>query len=97
MNKRVTQFWFPAFLTLSLSMVLLAVIEIFGPKPWVDSDARRPPASHDSTRSRLRFLAAFSCRSSARWERISPVVPAGDPALFSLRSFFPFSPTSRFS
>ena len=35
MNKRVTQFWFPAFLTLSLSMVLLAVIEFFGPKPWV--------------------------------------------------------------
>jgi len=34
-NKRVTQFWFPAFLTLSLSMVLLALIEFFGPKPWV--------------------------------------------------------------
>ena len=35
MNKRVTQFWFPAFLTLALSMVLLAVIQIFGPDPWV--------------------------------------------------------------
>jgi hypothetical protein len=35
MNKRVTQFWFPAFLTLSLSMVLLAIVEFFGPKPWV--------------------------------------------------------------
>lgn len=35
-NKRVTQFWFPAFLTLALSMVLLAVIQIFGPRPWVD-------------------------------------------------------------
>jgi len=34
MNKRVTQFWFPAFLTLALSMVLLAVIQIFGPTPW---------------------------------------------------------------
>jgi hypothetical protein len=34
-NKGVIQFWFPAFLTLSLSMVLLAVLEIFGPKPWV--------------------------------------------------------------
>src|SRR5258708_7004251 len=34
-NKRVTQFWFPAFLTLALSMVLLAVVEFFGPKPWV--------------------------------------------------------------
>jgi len=37
MNKRVTQFWFPAFSTLALSMVLLAVIQIFGPKPWMSS------------------------------------------------------------
>jgi len=35
LNKRVSQFWFPAFLTLALSMVLLAVIQIFGPTPWV--------------------------------------------------------------
>ncbi len=35
-NKRVTQFWFPAFVTLALSMVLLAVIQILGPSPWVD-------------------------------------------------------------
>ena len=35
MPKRVAQFWFPAFVTLSLSMVLLAFLEIFGPKPWV--------------------------------------------------------------
>jgi hypothetical protein len=34
-NRRVTQFWFPAFLTLALSMVLLAVIQIFGPTPRV--------------------------------------------------------------
>jgi len=37
MNKRVTQFWFPAFMTLSLSMVLLAVIQIFGPNPWTSA------------------------------------------------------------
>jgi len=35
MTKRVAQFWLPAFVTLLLSMVLLAVIEIFGPNPWV--------------------------------------------------------------
>ncbi len=35
MNKRVTQFWFPAFLTLALSMVLLEVVQFFGPNPWV--------------------------------------------------------------
>lgn len=40
MNKRVTQFWFPAFLTLALSMALLAVIQIFGPDPWVGSPLR---------------------------------------------------------
>jgi hypothetical protein len=34
-NKRVTQFWFPAFVTLALSMVLLALVQIFGPSPWV--------------------------------------------------------------
>src|SRR5437016_9616469 len=35
MPKRVTQFWLPAFLTLLLSMVLLTVIEVFGPHPWI--------------------------------------------------------------
>jgi hypothetical protein len=35
MTKRVAQFWLPAFVTLLLSLVLLAVIQIFGPNPWV--------------------------------------------------------------
>ena len=35
MSNRVAQFWLPAFVTLMLSMVLLAVIQIFGPDPWV--------------------------------------------------------------
>jgi hypothetical protein len=35
MPKRVGQFWLPAFLTLLLSMVLLAVIQVFGPSPWI--------------------------------------------------------------
>jgi len=35
MPKRVAQFWLPAFLTLSLSMVLLALIQRFGPNPWI--------------------------------------------------------------
>src|SRR6266567_8315864 len=37
MPKRVAQFWLPAFLTLLLSMLLLAVSPAFGPNPWVDS------------------------------------------------------------
>ena len=35
MPKRVAQFWLPAFLTLLLSMVLLAAIEVYGPHPWI--------------------------------------------------------------
>ena len=35
MTKRVAQFWLPAFVTLLLSMVLLAVIQVYGPNPWV--------------------------------------------------------------
>jgi len=35
MPKLVAQFWFPAFVTLLLSMVCLALIQIFGPNPWL--------------------------------------------------------------
>jgi len=34
-NKRVSQFWFPAVLTLLLTMVLLEVVQFYGPNPWV--------------------------------------------------------------
>ena len=40
-NKRVSQFWFPAFSTLFLAMVLLMAIEAFGPRPWVSPSANR--------------------------------------------------------
>jgi len=33
MTNRVRQFWLPGLLTLVLSMVLLAVIQVLGPKP----------------------------------------------------------------
>jgi len=35
MNNRVRQFWLPGLLTFTLSMGLLALTQIFGPKPWV--------------------------------------------------------------
>jgi hypothetical protein len=35
MNNRVRQFWFPAFSTILLAMVILMVIEEIGPKPWI--------------------------------------------------------------
>ena len=34
MTNRVTQLWLPGLLTFTLSMILLALTEIFGPKPW---------------------------------------------------------------
>jgi hypothetical protein len=41
MTKRVGQFWLPAFVTLLLSMALLALIQIFGPNPWVTTATPR--------------------------------------------------------
>jgi len=41
MPNRVTQFWIPAFVTLLLSMVCLALIQIFGPNPWVTTATPR--------------------------------------------------------
>ncbi len=35
MSNRVTQFWLPGLLTLAVSMVFLALIQIFGPHPLV--------------------------------------------------------------
>jgi hypothetical protein len=42
MNKRVSQFWFPAFLTLLLAMVFLMVIEELGPRPWISPADNHP-------------------------------------------------------
>jgi hypothetical protein len=41
MNKRVSQFWFPAFLTLLLSMVFLMLIQKFGPDPAIIEPTRK--------------------------------------------------------
>ena len=43
MNKRVSQFWLPAFLTLLLATVFLMVIQEFGPKPWISPTSGGPP------------------------------------------------------
>ena len=43
MNKRVSQFWFPAFLTLLLAMVFLMIIQEIGPKPWISPAWGGPP------------------------------------------------------
>jgi hypothetical protein len=34
MSNRVKQFWLPGLLTLFLAMVLLEIIQMFGPNPW---------------------------------------------------------------
>jgi hypothetical protein len=43
MTRRVSQFWFPGFLTLLLAMALLMLIEAIGPKPWVSPAWGGPP------------------------------------------------------
>ena len=42
MSNRVRQFWLPGFATLFLSTILLALTEIYGPKPWILSLSHPP-------------------------------------------------------
>jgi hypothetical protein len=42
MSDRVRQVWLPGFATLSLSMILLALTQIYGPKPWIMSSGHSP-------------------------------------------------------
>lgn len=44
MSNRVTQLWLPGLLTFVLSMGLLALAQIFGPKPWILTWGRPPIA-----------------------------------------------------
>jgi len=44
MTNRVTQLWLPGLVTFALSMVLLALTEIFGPKPWTTWGHNHPIA-----------------------------------------------------
>jgi cellulose synthase/poly-beta-1,6-N-acetylglucosamine synthase-like glycosyltransferase len=44
MSNRVRQFWLPGFATLFLSMILLALTQIYGPKPWILSWGHPPVA-----------------------------------------------------
>jgi hypothetical protein len=44
MSNRVRQFWLPGFATLFLSTILLALTEIYGPKPWIMSWGQPPVA-----------------------------------------------------
>src|SRR5258708_16818863 len=41
MTNRVKQFWLPSLLTLLLSVGLLALIQVFGPNPWLVARKRR--------------------------------------------------------
>lgn len=45
MNKRVSQFWFPALLTILLAMNFLMVIQVFGFKPLVFPAWRGPSST----------------------------------------------------
>jgi hypothetical protein len=54
MNKRVSQFWFPAFLTLLLSQVALMLIQEFGPRDYLS-----PAASHPRMLAQNAVFAAW--------------------------------------
>lgn len=54
MNKRVSQFWLPAFLTILLTMAALMLIQLFGPQPTVD------PLIARSISSRWRTIAPIA-------------------------------------
>jgi|SRR5579859_583461 len=43
MTNRVTQFWLPGLVTFVLSAGILALIEIYGPKPWALMRVGQPP------------------------------------------------------
>lgn len=70
MNNRVRQFWFPAFLTILLAMVLLMAIETLGPKPWISParPVRMTPVAvvYFGWILTLPFIGAFGAWLSAR-------------------------------
>jgi hypothetical protein len=41
MSNRVKQFWLPGLWTLFLAMVLLEIIQLFGPNPWMPAPGNR--------------------------------------------------------
>ncbi|SRR6266536_2350257 len=89
MPKRVAQFWLPAFLTLLLSMVLLAVIQMFGPNPWTRVVAS---AVGGCPLPRFTFPGYSSCRLSAHWERTCRAVLVAQRERSSFPSFSPPCP-----
>jgi len=58
MNKRVSQFWFPAFLTLFLSQVALMLIQEFGPRDYLFAGGE--PPTHASPERRVCRVACYS-------------------------------------
>ena len=45
MNRRVSQFWFPAFVTILLAMSFLMAIQMFGFRPWISPVLGKSPAA----------------------------------------------------
>jgi hypothetical protein len=72
MNQRVRQFWFPALLTIFLTMVVLMLAQKIGPKPWVSPAWGGPPritpvaVVYVSWLATLPFIGAFGAWLSRR-------------------------------
>ena len=91
MPKRVAQFWLPAFLTLLLSMVLLAVIQVFGPNPWTRAASRSWMPVAVVYVSWLLFLPLIGAL-----ERTCRVALVAQRERSSFQSFFPPCPIWHF-
>ncbi len=67
MTNRVTQLWLPGLVTFALSMVVLALTEIFGPKPWT-TWGHNPPIAlfYIPWLLSLPFVGAFGAYLSQR-------------------------------
>jgi hypothetical protein len=90
MNKRVSQFWWPALLTLLLAMVWLMVIEEIGPKPWTSVAWSKSPRTlpvmvvYVSWLLTLPFIGALGAYLSSR--------AGGRPAAMLAAVTFPVLP-----
>ena len=94
MNQRVSQFWFPAFLTLLLAMTVLMVIEEIGPKPWVSAAWSKSPRMVPVLVVYLCWLVTLPFIGA--WEPICRAAPGAGYARCLPRSFFRSCPILHF-
>jgi hypothetical protein len=97
MNKRVSQFWFPAFLTILLAMSFLMIVEALGFEPWVSSAWGGPQGTVPVARCRrvsslAHHTAVHWCARGlsfgSRWRSTLGGIRLGNVSCRSLLGFF---------